>query len=337
LIESEAFKQLRHLAMECVLLIESRYHQMHLAGSRDADGAAARAKASVSELLGQLEKLQTNLTTITPGTGSRPSKVGASTITTNISEVLDVLGKAQKNIDEIASQNTVYRGLATVGIASAVFGHETEISTDLVQGELTIAKISLDTTEPDVESALAALTNAEKYLQQVAGWGKFALLRVKKDKRKRKEIDVAQLVRDVLAELEAPLKESGITLRRSLKNVQARTFPMDIEAILVNFVTNGYHAVKKTRTGRTILVQLRPQKYEGKDGFELSVQDSGPGFPKESSELIWQPLYSTRQKGGTGLGLTIVRSAVLELGGRVSAEPAGALGGATFNAWLPNG
>jgi signal transduction histidine kinase len=66
----------------------------------------------------------------------------------------------------------------------------------------------------------------------------------------------------------------------------------------------------------------------------LTVADSGPGIVGLSVSEIWLPGRTTTT-GGSGLGLTIVRDAAIELGGRASARAAGELGGAEFTVELP--
>jgi len=65
----------------------------------------------------------------------------------------------------------------------------------------------------------------------------------------------------------------------------------------------------------------------------ISVLDSGPGIDLPL-DAIWLPGRSSTD-GGTGLGLTIVRDAVDDLGGEVSAVSRGLLGGAEFHIQLP--
>lgn len=48
----------------------------------------------------------------------------------------------------------------------------------------------------------------------------------------------------------------------------------------------------------------------------ISVQDNGPGIAPEALGRIFDPLYTTR-RGGTGLGLAVVREVVRRHGGRV--------------------
>ena len=61
-------------------------------------------------------------------------------------------------------------------------------------------------------------------------------------------------------------------------------------------------------------------------GWPLDViEDDGPGVPPESLSKLFDPFYRvdnsrTRQTGGVGLGLTIVRTCMEACGGRVTAR-----------------
>ena len=57
----------------------------------------------------------------------------------------------------------------------------------------------------------------------------------------------------------------------------------------------------------------------------LSVRDDGPGVPEESLPLLFKPFYRVDNSrgvatGGMGLGLAIVRNAVLVHGGTITAQ-----------------
>ena len=70
----------------------------------------------------------------------------------------------------------------------------------------------------------------------------------------------------------------------------------------------------------------------------LSVADEGPGVPVREREQIWAPFLrgtAARAKGGSGIGLTIVREVVEQHGGRCWVEPASPDGGARFVVTLP--
>ena len=341
LIENDAFRQLKVVLMRCINIIESKYHEINRERPRQGS-KAAKAKAAVKSLTGNLSTLSIELTDLQARVSS---EIGDDLAAVNeqISLVIEQAQAAQKDIDDLADQNTVYRGLATVGIASAIFGHETATAISQADAKVRIAQKLLTKTPPDIAKSLERLQDATEYMDRVASWGKFALTRVNKDKRQRRKVNVSSLVSSVLDELEGPMGSADVVLKRLVgSDVQARTFAMDVEAVLINFLTNAYHEVKRHQGDRIIRVRLVEKKDGQKDGFELSVSDNGNGIPHEYREAIWEPLFSTKtddrgRATGTGLGLAIVKSAVEELGGKVDAKSNGPLGGAVFSAWFPGG
>ena len=54
--------------------------------------------------------------------------------------------------------------------------------------------------------------------------------------------------------------------------------------------------------------------------LRIDVADNGPGLTQEERSRVFEP-YFTHKKGGTGLGLTIVRSIISDHKGYVRAMP----------------
>ena len=102
--------------------------------------------------------------------------------------------------------------------------------------------------------------------------------------------------------------------------------------VLVNLAGN---ALKFTEAGEVCLA-VRATAGAGADcALQIDVRDSGPGLTPEQQARIFQPFTqadasTTRRYGGTGLGLTISRSLVELMGGRIwlRSEPGA---GATFS------
>src|SRR5688500_14850480 len=99
-----------------------------------------------------------------------------------------------------------------------------------------------------------------------------------------------------------------------------------VRQIVINFIEN---ALKFGPDGQTVTVTLdleRPAAPGGADLLRLSVDDEGPGVPSGDRERIWQPFVRLAEGGsapaGTGLGLSVVRQLVAELGGRWSVSDA---------------
>lgn len=68
-------------------------------------------------------------------------------------------------------------------------------------------------------------------------------------------------------------------------------------------------------------------------GYELTVEDNGPGIPKDRLDVLFQPMMTTKA-GGMGLGLSVTRSIIESHGGQIIVGRS-ASGGASFSFRLP--
>jgi len=107
-----------------------------------------------------------------------------------------------------------------------------------------------------------------------------------------------------------------------------------IGRVLRNLVEN---AVKYGPPGQTIRLTLTMTSPPG--GARVTVDDQGPGIPRDERTRIWQPYYRLDRDrnapaGGSGLGLSVVADLMRQLGGRASIEEAPG-GGARFTVEFP--
>jgi two-component system, CitB family, sensor kinase len=69
----------------------------------------------------------------------------------------------------------------------------------------------------------------------------------------------------------------------------------------------------------------------------VRVRDTGSGVPESERERVFEPGYSTKEGGGRGVGLSLVRELVERRGGWIEVDDAeDGRGGAVFTAWLPD-
>ncbi|HEV8168505.1 MAG TPA: ATP-binding protein [Pyrinomonadaceae bacterium] len=143
------------------------------------------------------------------------------------------------------------------------------------------------------------------------------------DGRKRTEVDLAALVREVADDADFEAR----SVNRSVQVVSSDDCSINgVEELLRSAVENVVrNAVRYTPEGTAVEVALRKQN-GGSDNFAvISVRDRGNGVPEEALERIFRPFYRTedardRQSGGgTGLGLAITERAVRMHGGSVQA------------------
>jgi signal transduction histidine kinase len=129
-------------------------------------------------------------------------------------------------------------------------------------------------------------------------------------------VDLGQIADDVVART-----VSDVALRRSGDDEVAVLGDVDaLTRVVSNLVDN---AARHARTGVTIDVRRQPG-----DGVRLTVADDGPGIPAEDRTRVFERFTRldgarSRDAGGSGLGLSIVRELVRAYGGDVRLEDNG--------------
>jgi signal transduction histidine kinase len=108
-----------------------------------------------------------------------------------------------------------------------------------------------------------------------------------------------------------------------------------LQQILVQLLTN---ALKFTQRGRIDLT-LQVVNEGGKDFVKIAVADTGIGIKREDQEIIFEDFRqldgsSTRQHGGTGLGLSLAKKLAAALGGTIQVSSEVGVG-SVFSLWLP--
>lgn len=114
------------------------------------------------------------------------------------------------------------------------------------------------------------------------------------------------------------------------RRVEIRGDAGSLQQVVLNLVINARDAIPDT--GR---IAIRTRFDETLGRLRLEVEDDGPGIPETLRERIFEPFYSTKDRGrGTGLGLSMVRQTIESWGGRVEAQ-AGAAGGTMIAIEVP--
>ena len=105
-----------------------------------------------------------------------------------------------------------------------------------------------------------------------------------------------------------------------------------VEQVFNNLIKNSWEAVLQLPSPKIVVTGGRDRN---PDFVLVTVQDNGPGIPKEIQEKIWVSFFTTKGgSGGTGLGLSACVQIVNQHGGSISLESAAGKG-AKFSVRLP--
>ncbi len=148
----------------------------------------------------------------------------------------------------------------------------------------------------------------------------------------REPVALGELVRQAFARLERPMAEKGITLEADLEELTVPGERAGLERVASNLASN---ALRHCAPGGSIRVALERTG----DGFaRLTVDNDGANIPEQALPRLWEAFYRgdagrSREDGGAGLGLAIVRGVLARHGGRWGAE--NRPGGVRFRAEVP--
>jgi signal transduction histidine kinase len=340
LITNEAFTLLRLFVLNCVRHMEIAYHRL-----RDAPIAAKEAIAQPRKVVRFFKKyaedLNEDLKTLEKAL-PKSQKYEVEKVRARIESHEKKTSELSASLSEILDQALTYRGLATLGIAHASFGHEIQMSAGQFVDAAHAANLELD-PPPNIKKAKAELAKAIEHGERISTWGNYTLTRVNAARRKTKDEPLHDIINQLIEEIAPFFAGSAVKLEPgTIDTITDNVITMDVESMVINLLTNAYDFVKESdRTPRKVVVNLRRKTRDGAPGYEVTVGDSGPGVPAHIREDIWRPLFTTKKTKdnkpkGTGLGLAIVENIVKDLGGHreVGIDPE--LGGALFTIWLPN-
>ena len=145
-------------------------------------------------------------------------------------------------------------------------------------------------------------------------------------------VNLCDMTREVIAETMPRYRDRHADLRiEAADEVLVRGHPALLASALRNLVDN---ALKFTRAGDRVGIAIG----EACGIATVSVDDAGPGIPRDQQERIFDPFFRGAEAraggGGFGLGLPILRRVARVHGGDVVVGPS-PLGGARFALTLP--
>lgn len=211
--------------------------------------------------------------------------------------------------------------------------HELRTPLTVLCGELEHV-VEKSTSLPDVQRmAASVLEEAERLARIVEGLLAVSRLEAGEAQKECLRFDLAELARSTAEQMCLLAEDKGI----AIKTDAAQAVPIDgdrarIKQIVVNLLDN---AIKYTPSGGTVRLSVI-----GSSGKALlQVEDNGIGIPFEAQPHIFERFFRvdearSRDVGGAGLGLSIVKSICAAHGGQVGFQSAEGKG-SRFTVELP--
>jgi signal transduction histidine kinase len=209
----------------------------------------------------------------------------------------------------------------------------------VIQGHTHILLSSLSLSgglQRNAKEILTATENAASLTRQLLAFSRKQILQPK-------VLDLNALISqtaELLPSLLGPDVELDLCLDPALGRVRAD--PGQVEQVIMNLVVNARDAmpeggklkIETTNARSDWQSSVHPER-GGQEGIILAISDNGCGMDEETRSRIFEPFFSTKEKGkGTGLGLSMVYGTVEQSGGLIKVTSAPGAG-TTIQIWLP--
>lgn len=217
--------------------------------------------------------------------------------------------------------------LNALGELAAGMAHELNQPLTAVLANSQAALRLLQDVPPDIDTARAAMAQAVEQgrrASDVIGRLRRAVERPDLSQQLA-AVALQQAVSNVFYLLEPEFNRCGLTPRMVAPSapIAVRADPVALEQIIFNLLTNALQALERVPMAeRKLTVEVATQSAVG----VLTVADTGPGLPPDVLPRVFEPFFSTREKG-LGLGLSLCETLAQGMGGGLSAshhEPRGA-------------
>jgi signal transduction histidine kinase len=144
-------------------------------------------------------------------------------------------------------------------------------------------------------------------------------------------IDLARVIADAMESSEPALAARAVRVEAAGVDapLSSKGNARELEQVFVNLLINARDA---SPDGALLTVTACAEP----GCHRIEIADRGKGLTEEEARRAFEPFFTTRRSGGTGLGLTIAREIVERHGGSIRLDPREG-GGAVATVRLPRG
>jgi PAS domain S-box-containing protein len=275
--------------------------------------------------------------------GVHASRVMSGQTATGVRGILIDLTSTQRAKEEkkrLEIQLQQAQKMEAIGALAGGIAHDFNNILSAIIGytELAMLNEGAEHCTAELKEALIAANRAKDLVKQILAFSR-------QTDEERMPVRVALVAREAVKFLRATIPATiEIKTRLDEKAGAVLANSVELHQIIMNLCTNAQHAIGE----QTGLLEVEVQNAEiglsqKNDVIDLeigsyvriSVKDTGYGMTPDVIERIFDPYFTTKEKGvGTGLGLAVVHGIVKKSGGAIKVESE--IGkGTTFHIYLP--
>jgi len=242
----------------------------------------------------------------------------------------DITQRKNMEAEQIALRNKaeISSRLASVGEMAAGIAHE--INNPLT-GVIGFSQLLLDEDlPPDVKDQVKIIAEGSNQVKDII---KRMLTFARQAKPHKNSLNIHELIDNTLELRLYVFKTANIEIVKQYDNSLPwiTVDPGQLQQVFMNILVNAEYSIKKARGQGRLTITTKKDD----DFISIFFKDDGQGMSVEILSKLFHPFFTTKDPGeGTGLGLSLSHSIIIEHGGTIKAksEPGQ---GATFIIKLP--
>ncbi|RLA04134.1 MAG: hypothetical protein DRQ47_03890 [Gammaproteobacteria bacterium] len=223
--------------------------------------------------------------------------------------------------------------IENLGVLAGGIAHDFNNVLTGIFGNLSLAKMKLSKDHP----VYGYLDKSENSIDRATRLTKQLLTFAKGGEPVKEEVDVTYLIEETTL---FDLSGSNVKPRFNFPNdpTYAQVDKGQIQQVISNLVINADQAMPEggvldINVEKVVLEQQQVKRLEAGSYIKIDIQDEGTGIRASDLDKIFDPYYTTKEKG-SGLGLTTVFSILKRHGGTINIESEPEKG-ACFTLYLP--
>ena len=244
-------------------------------------------------------------------------------------QVINAINSMSEELEQREEELIQSKKLASIGVLVAGVAHELN---NPVNNISMIAQTYDDMYEKlSVEQRIEFMRRIDQESERIKQIVNSLLDFARPKEPKLREIDINSLILKSLVLVQNTLNVSSIETRLDLAENLPPLFVDEnqIQQVFVNLFLNAAQAM--AIEGRLFVSSRLTEK---EDVVEIAIRDTGKGIPPEYLPHVFDPFFSTKEEGGTGLGLSVSYSIIKNHDGHVRVESRPGIG-TTFTIQLP--